>query len=511
MKRWKEAVKKIAAAWTKYFSEKRAGELAAARETQEASGPQDVRKPIFSILYIFLGIFVLIAGYFSYYLIIRSDDVINNAYNRRQEVLEQRVIRGSILSADGEILAQTLVDGEGKETREYPFKKVFAHVVGRYSKGKSGIEEMENIRLLTSNINSIEVMYSDLMGEKSQGDNVITTLDSKLQKLAYDALGDNRGAVVVLEVATGRILAMVSKPSYDPNLVDQEWETILEDEDKKAPLLNRATQGLYAPGSTFKVLTALEYMRENMTYLEYEYDCDGAIEYEDEYGEMVIHCHFSKAHGKLSLPMALAKSCNTSFANIGMSLDLTKFHALCEDFLFNRNIPVRMAASVSQFSLQKGVSGTKEAMQTAIGQGQTLISPLHSAMIAATIANDGMMMKPYVVERIENAEGAVVKEYSPDKIGRKMSGSEAEYLTKAMRLVVTKGTATKLSDLKVAVAGKTGSADNPAGKAHSWFIGFAPEKDSEIAVSVIVENVGTGSEYAVPIAKEIFQEYYKKK
>jgi peptidoglycan glycosyltransferase len=494
MKQWIELLKN------------RSKEFAASREMQETSKPRDIRKPVFNIMYIFLGIFVLIAGYFSYYLIVRSDEVINNSYNRRQEVLSERVIRGSILSADGQVLAQTLVDKEGKETREYPFKNVFAHVVGRYDMGKSGIEETENIRLLTSNVNSIEVMYSDLMGEKSPGDSVVTTLNTKLQQVVYDALGDYRGAVVVLEASTGKILAMVSKPDYDPNLVVQEWEKLLEDEDTRAPLFNRATQGKYAPGSTFKVLTALEYMRENMTYLEYKYNCVGKIEYDG----MTIHCNHNKAHGNLKLPMALAKSCNTSFANIGKDLDLTKFYELCEDFLFNKNLPVKMTSNISSFSLQKGVSGKKEAMQTAMGQGKTWISPLHNAMITAAIANDGIMMKPYVVDHVVNAEGATVKKYSPESLGRKLSGSEAEYLTKAMRLVVTEGTATKLSDLSVSVAGKTGSADNSAGRAHSWFIGFAPDKDSEIVVSVIVENVGTGSEYAVPIAKKIFQEYFKK-
>ena len=131
-------------------------------------------------------------GYFSYFLIVRSDEVINSAYNKRQEILSERVVRGSILSADGEVLAKTVVDGDGKETREYPYGEVFAHVVGRYSKGKTGIEESENIRLLTSNINSFEVMYSDLIGEKSPGDNVVTTLNAKLQQVAYDALGNEK-------------------------------------------------------------------------------------------------------------------------------------------------------------------------------------------------------------------------------------------------------------------------------------------------------------------------------
>jgi penicillin-binding protein A len=483
-------------------------EIAAGKEPDVASEKIDaakLKKPIYNIIYIFLGLFVLMAGYFSYYIMIRSDEVINNAYNKRQTVLSERFIRGQILSADKETLAETLVDEDGKETRVYPYGKVFAHIVGRNSKGTTGIEESENIRLLTSNINSIEVMYSDLMGEKSLGDNVVTTLDTKLQRVAFDALGDYRGAAVVMDASTGKILAMVSKPAYDPNDVDEEWEELLADDKTKAPLLNRATQGLYPPGSTFKLLTMLEYMRENITYLEYEYDCDGSI----EFNGMTIHCHKNKKHGHVDLPLSLAKSCNTSFANIGKDIDLDRFYELCENFLFNQSLPVNMASNVSSFTLKKGVSGTKEAMQTAIGQGYTLISPMHNAMITAAIANRGMMMKPYVVDHIENADGAIVKRYSPQTIGRMMSGQEADYLEEAMRLVITDGTGTKLKDLKTEVVGKTGSADNSAGRAHSWFVGYAPIKDTKIVVSIIVENVGTGSEYAVPIAKDIFRELLK--
>lgn len=469
------------------------------------NGSGDFRKTTFHIIYIFLGLFVLMTCYFTYFILFQSDEVINNSYNKRQEVLAQRIVRGNILSSKGDILAKTLVDEEGNEVRNYPYGKVFAHVVGRFDYGKTGIEEAENIHLLTSNINSLEVMYSDLIGEKSPGDNVITTLDTDLQQVAYDALGNYRGAAVVMEAATGKILAMVSKPSYDPNKILKNWERLIADDDSKAPLLNRATQGLYPPGSTFKVLTTLEYMRENPEFRQYKYDCVGSMEYDG----MTIHCHNNKKHGHLDLAKSLAKSCNTSFANIGKELDISAFGSLCEDFLFNRNLPVNMASSVSQFTLEKGKSGVREQMQTAIGQGNTLITPLHNAMIAASVANEGIMMKPYVVDRIENAQGGLVKQYSSQKLKRLMSSEEAKEISEMMRQVVTDGTATKLDNLKQEVAGKTGSADNAHGKAHSWFIGFAPYDQPEIVVSIIVENVGTGSEYAVPIAKKIFQEYFK--
>lgn len=466
--------------------------------------PLDANKSIFQIIYIFLGLFVLVMGYFTYFLMAKSNDVINSTYNRRQELLAERIIRGEILSADGDILARTVMDENGSEIREYPYQDLFVHVVGRYSRGIAGIEESENIRLLTSNINSAEKMYHDLIGEKSLGNNVVTTLNTELQQIAYDALGDHRGAVVVMEPDTGKILAMVSKPAYDPNVIDSQWDELVADEETESPLLNRATQGLYPPGSTFKILTSLAYIRGNPSYLSYDYNCDGSIKFDD----MVIHCYDNKAHGEVDLLQSFAKSCNTSFATIGKSLDLDQYYNLCENFLFNQNLPFTLTCSQSSFTLQKANSSTKEAMQTAIGQGKTLITPLHNALIAATVANGGIMMKPYIVDHIENANGSLVKKYIPKVYANLMTTGESNYIAKMMRKVVTDGTGKKLNDMKVKAAGKTGSADTEGKQAHAWFIGFAPYDNPEIVVSIIVENVGTGSDYAVPIAKKIFDAYF---
>ncbi|MDF2538257.1 MAG: hypothetical protein K0S76_1278 [Herbinix sp.] len=463
------------------------------------------RKSILSIVYIFLGLFLLMMGYYIYFMVMRSGDIINSTYNKRQDILAQRVIRGEIRATDGSILARTVVDEDGDELREYPYKDMFAHVVGRFYEGATGIEETENIHLLTSNINTFEKAYHDLTGVKSLGNNVVTTLNTKLQQVAYDALGDHRGAVVVMEPATGKILAMVSKPSYDPNHIKDNWEELLEDKEKESPFLNRATQGLYPPGSTFKVLTTLAYIREYPDYEDYEYECDGSIKQD----KMVVHCYNNKAHGKVDLTLSLVKSCNTSFANIGKMLDLDRFHSLCEDFLFNSYLPIHMASSQSSFTLQKAQSSVKEAMQTAFGQGNTLITPMLNAMIAAAVANDGVIMKPYVIDYIENAYGNPIKNYSPQEHSKPMTAEESELLAKMMREVVKKGTADDLNDMKVKAAGKTGSADHGEGKpAHSWFIGYAPYENPEIAISIIVESSGTGSEYAVPIARKVFDAYF---
>lgn len=481
-------------------------ELLQINASQNHTDPTRQKKSIYSVIYIFLGLFVLMTGYFTYFLIFQSNATVNNAYNKRHDILTERVLKGKILASDNGVLAETVINEEGNEIRNYPHGDMFVHVVGKDLRGRTGLEESENISLLTSSLNTIGIMYNDLVGQKSLGDNVVTTLDINLQQIAYDALGDNRGAVVVLEPATGKILAMVSKPSYDPNTIDIQWPELAEDKKEESPFLNRATQGLYPPGSTFKLMTALAYLRENPDYKEYEYDCDGSIKYEG----MTIRCYNSKSHGHVDLMRSFAKSCNTSFASIGKGLDVTRFRALCDDFLFNTPLPVAMASNVSRFELQVGSSSVKETMQTAIGQGRTLITPLHNAIIAATVANGGAMMRPYVVDHIENAEGGIIKRYHPQTYATPMTSSEAAYLTGLMNEVVEKGTASDLSDLKVRVAGKTGSADTEGKKAHAWFIGFAPVENPKLAVSVIVENKGTGSEYAVPIAKQIFEAYFNR-
>ena len=227
------------------------------------------------ITYLFLAIFIGLMGYFVYFQVVKSEDFINSSYNTRTDSFANTIVRGTIYSNDGTALAQTTLDGEGNEVRNYPYGSMFAHVVGYATNGKAGIESMANFYLLRSHAFVLEKIANELKGEKSQGDNVITTLDYDLQAAAYNALGDQEGAVMVLEPSTGKILAMVSKPDYDPNTISANWDSIINSE--SSVLLNRATQGLYPPGSTFKILTALEYMRENSDYENYSFDCTGSV------------------------------------------------------------------------------------------------------------------------------------------------------------------------------------------------------------------------------------------
>ena len=215
-------------------------------------------KSILFVTYIMVGLFVGLMGYFGYFLQVQSETVINNSYNARLDSFSDRIIRGEILSNDGKVLAKTNVAEDGTEVREYPYGSLFAHVVGYSDQGKTGLESLANFYLLSSHMNLVEQAVNELSDVKNLGDQVVTTLDVGLQQAASDALGDRRGAVVVMEPDTGKILAMVSKPGFDPNQLSSQWESLISGDNTEAQLLNRAAQGVYPPGSTFKIVTLLE-------------------------------------------------------------------------------------------------------------------------------------------------------------------------------------------------------------------------------------------------------------
>lgn len=455
--------------------------------------------------------FLCCIGYFAYFQIVKSEDFINNPYNARQESFEKSVVRGKILSADGETLAETKTDGAGVETRHYPHSNLFAHIVG-YSTadhGRSGIESWMNFNLLRSNAFFLEKTVDKAMDEKSVGDNVVTTLDYSLQSAAYQALGAYNGAIVALEPATGKILAMVSKPDFDPNAISENWDRIVADEHSESVLLNRASQGLYPPGSTFKILTALEFLREHPDdYRDYRYRCNGSI-WE---GSSKLSCFSGEVHGDVDLLRSFVKSCNTSFANIGLSLDKDKFAETCGELLFNESLPVeKLDVSKSSFVLN-AESSASEVMETSIGQGKTLVTPLHMAMISGMIDHDGILMKPYVIDSVENYEGGKVTTCEPSEYGQLLTAEETGILREYMKETVASGTASKLSGMGYEAYGKTGSAEfgSNKGDSHAWFTGFArKDGQADIAVAVIMENAGLGSAYAVPAAKAVFDAYFQ--
>lgn len=461
-------------------------------------------RQILLLTYAVVAVFLLMAAYLASFLAFDSETVINNARNPRQELLAERVVRGKILSADGEILARTVTDKSGGEKREYPEGRAFCHVVGRTSHSLTGIELNQCYPLLTSHANPLKQLGNTLRGQKNQGDDVVTTLDADLQRAAYQALGNEKGAVVAIEPSTGKILAMVSTPTYDPEKVEQNWESLIEDSEEESRLLNRASQGLYTPGSTFKVITAMEYLQEHRKdYKDYKYRCKGST----IFGGTRINCYNKEVHGRLNLRTSFAESCNGSFANIGTSLKLSSFQDLCGKLYFGKKLPVSFEHNKGRFVLDKN-SDQAEIAQTSMGQGETVVTPLQNAMITAMIANGGEMMTPYLIDHVENEAERTVKQYEPASLGQTIPEWLAKEMNTMMVAVVEEGTATALRNLSSQAAGKTGSAEvDSDGTTNAWFVGYAPAENPRIAVSIVVEGVGTGSRYAVPIARKMFQEY----
>lgn len=472
-------------------------------EDEDAFVPYIPKRYMNAVAGVFVVVFTGICIYLTHFVHYDSPKVINNSYNtKRQEILASKTIRGDILSADNQVLATTLA---GSDERYYPYSKVFAHAIGYATNGRMGVEQNANIYLVSSNVSLNSKLSDDFADEKHMGNTVVTTLDTRLQKLAYDALGLYEGAVIITEPETGKILAMVSKPDFDPNTIDDIWEELISDEESSV-LVNRVTQGLYPPGSTFKIFTALEYIRENpYDYEKYEFDCNSQF----KSGENVINCFHGTRHGKVDFVHSFAKSCNASFANIGLLLDRNRFQKMLDQLYFNRMLPVDFITNKS--SVSKDIeTKDNDMIQTVIGQGQTQVTPLHLAMVTAMIANDGEMMQPYLIDYIENADREIVTSFEPKSLGQLITVEEANTLKSLMRAVVTDGTGTRLKSDSYSAAGKTGSAEyNSKSDSHAWFTGFTFDTDRPLQITVIMEGAGSGGEYAVPVARRILDGYYE--
>lgn len=456
---------------------------------------------------IFVITFIAMAGYLIYFNLTQAESIINNSYNKRQGVLSRRTIRGSILSDDKTKLAVTNVDDDGNETRYYPYSGLFSHTIGYLNNGGYGLESLYGYYMLHSNQNFFEQIGNDLSGNRNTGDNVVTTLNVGLQKACYDALGSNRGAVIVMEPSTGKILAMVSKPDFDPNTLAANWSQITG-EGSDSVLVNRATQGLYPPGSTFKLITMLEYLREHKNdYGQYHYICDGTY----ELGNNTINCVRTTAHGDVDLFSSLAVSCNCSFINIGLSIDLDRYKKTAEKMLFNKELPTNLEYNKSRFVLN-GESSEWDIAQTSFGQGKTVITPFHLALITCTIANNGTLMEPYLVSSVESTNGMTVRKFKEEKYDTLITEKEASLLKKGMEQVVKDSFSWLFGGVEYTLAAKSGSAQyGTEGYEHSLYASFSPADNPEIAVVAVVEGGPQRNTTAAEVTKQIYDYYYSNK
>lgn len=456
------------------------------------------KKIVYSILGLFVTIFLLLAGYMTYFTVFESKDIAVHPYNRRLDHLEGEVVRGTIYDTNGNILAVT-ENGE----RVYPYKSRYAHAVGYAGVGKYGAESLANIELLYPDYNLKSIFENTFTGKKFEGRDVVLTLDDRLQKASEEAMEGYKGAVVILEPSTGKIKTMYANPTFDPNEIAANWDNLVSDEEN-SPLINRVTQGLYPPGSIFKIIPTIAFLESYPEYENIVYECTGRIRKED----YSIKCYNEIAHGKITLKEAFEKSCNTYFVNLQDYVFAKNLQEVGERLLFNKAFPLNMEYSKSRLDLSKN-NTEFDLSATYIGQGKTLVTPIHMAMLASMIANDGVLMEPYIFDYSKNEKGKVLLKNLPSYHKALVDEKTVKILQELMREVVDTGTASKLSTRGLMVGGKTGTAENETGKDHSWFIGFAQNEErpeEEIAFAIIVENGGQGAK-ALEITQQILRAF----
>ncbi len=446
--------------------------------------------------------------------------------NAIQRIAQFRIDRGSIRTASGDVLALNDVKRVAGQTfylRRYPKGPLGAIVVGYSTQGHSqtGLERSMNDYLTASNANLHTVIsktLDSLTGKTIHGNSLVLTLDPRAQFVAQRALDSSCGAAVALEPTTGRLLVMASSPTYNPNLIEKDYAAISKIPGKcagPAPLLNRATAGLYAPGSTFKLVTAAAALDTGTFTPDSPFFDPG---YCTEYGKRVYNFGLEsggpESFGNVTLAVGLQHSINSVYCNIGKKLGALKILEYAKRFGFYQPPPLETPASERRASglYQHGRlfypdhDYQVDPGRLAFGQERLGVTPMQMAMVAATIANGGVEMRPYVVDRILKPGGGVLQTTHPKSLGRVIKQQTADELTAMMESVVTAGTGTSAQIPGIRVAGKTGTAETGTPTNTTWFVCFAPADHPKVAVAVMLENqTGTGGETAAPIAKQIVE------
>ncbi|WP_073234426.1 peptidoglycan D,D-transpeptidase FtsI family protein [Desulforamulus putei] len=457
--------------------------------------------------YFLLCIFVLLILYLSYLVLQQGEELATHPQNRRMAAREAGIIRGTIFDRKGVVLAETKWLGE-RGKRVYLTENhvsPFAHVVGYVSEkyGSAGLEASFSKELLgLTDADALENLLDKIFNRTPRGHDLVLTLDASLQRTAWQALNGRRGAVVALDPKTGAVLAMVSSPAFDSNAIDQAgvWSRLNRDEEN-APLLNRSTQGAYPPGSAFKIVTGSGILARQTARPADTIQCPGYVVVD---GNRIAD---NRAHGKVDFIKALALSCNTYFAREGLKLGWDGLVHTFNQFGLNQSpalgIPVRPGTLAV-----KERRNRSQLAESSFGQGDTLISPLHMALACSAIANNGVIMKPFLVKEVCKPDGKAVR-VTESSIWLTATSPEVAALVKeGMIAAVNWGTASPAAIRGVDVAGKTGTAETktdrqPNSLPHAWFVGFAPANDPKVVVAVVVEKSGSGSRVAAPIAREV--------
>jgi peptidoglycan glycosyltransferase len=436
-------------------------------------------------------------------------------YNNQTAYYQQRIKRGRIYSSDGVPLAVNRMkhanNGDTIYTRFYPHGKLAAHVVGysTVSKNRTGVERTHN-DVLTGSQRSLAPIIDRIKGsDVVRGDNVYLTINARAQKVAERALAGRKGAVVALDPSTGAVLVMASSPSYSLNLVEHHFDQITKGPKGDARLLNRATLESYAPGSTFKVVTATAALESG----DYTPDTKfpGGTSVEVDSGPPVQNFG-GESFGPHNFTFALTNSINTTFARIGDDLGTTRLRAQMRKFGFDSTPPLDdlprgelRASGLYSNGRILGKDEPTDAARVAIGQERLAVTPLQMALVSAAVANNGVIMRPYLVQKTTTPDGRVTETAEPRQWKVAMSTGTAADLTEMMSNVVRDGTAAGIGLDQIHAAGKTGTADTATGN-QVWLIAFAPADHPRVAIAATIAGQpsgATGGVVAGPIARDV--------
>lgn len=456
------------------------------------------RRLVFVMVF-FVFLFMFVALYLVYFQLFKAKSLADNSHNRRLWLNEDLVKRGSIYDRNENVLAYSEKDGSGKQVRIYNYPQASAPVTGYSSNtyGKTGIEKSYNKELLAISGENFS-NFRKMVVKNDTGNDLHLSLDQNIQNIVYNYLSAYKGSCVIMNPSTGQILAMVSTPSFNPNTLDDDWNNLIQTTDGR--LVNRATLGLYRPGSVFKIITSASILENKID-----------TSYKDEGSEIIqgyeIKNYGDQIFGNLDLRSAFINSANTYFANKAVNLGKDKLAKTSEKFVFNKDYEFDLDKNNSVIPF-KDLNEADLAM-TGFGYGKTQITPLHMAMITAAIANDGVMMRPRLVDKITNKEKEVIFEADDEVLSKATSEKTANTIRDMMVEVVNSGTGTNAYLNWVQLAGKTGTADKADGNVDAWFVGFAPAYEPKIAFALVIEDSqGTGGEVAAPLARNIVRDIF---
>jgi peptidoglycan glycosyltransferase len=478
-----------------------------------------VNRQIVKLFAFIVVLFAVLIGFTSYWSVFDAKALKEKAVNARPLLEQQQIKRGRILAADGTVIARSVPKGHGdslRYVRRYPEGSLFGHPVG-YSFVRQGDSEFERFHNeeLTGDESEFSSIFDELTGRNREGNDIVTNIDTEAQRTALADLEQaGFGAVVAIEPSTGEVKVMVSNKPYDPNRIPYELKK-LNLNVVETPLLNRATQGLYPPGSTFKVVTAAAGLESGAITPETTINAPGTII--DEGHE--LNNDFNQNWGDIALDTALTNSVNTWFGQLGQQVGQDALFETMEKFGFNAtpaiDLPADEVFKSGVFDENRELLGKNDPVdlaRVAIGQERLLATPLQIAEVAAAVANGGKLMKPQIWNRVVDSDGRVIKRLDPSEYSQAISSKTAEELTTAMEGVVNEGTGTNAAIPGVPVAGKTGTAETPGNEAcgggeaenQAWFMGFAPANEPMIAIAASVECTEQfGNDVAAPIFREV--------